>query len=44
MKMNEIYEAPQLELVKVCVEAGFETSPVRDDSGFGGGGGTPFPE
>ena len=26
MKMNEIYEAPAVEIVKVAVEAGFEAS------------------
>ena len=30
MKMNEIYEAPAVEIVKVAVEAGYELS--ADDS------------
>ena len=29
MKMNEIYEAPAVEIVKVAVEAGFEGSDVE---------------
>lgn len=43
MKMNEIYEAPMLEILNVCVEAGFAES-VGGDSGFGGSGETEFPE
>ena len=41
MKMNEIYEAPVLEVLNVAVEAGFEASandiinpPTGDDEGF----------
>ena len=38
MKMNEIYEAPAVESVKVMVEAGFEVSQVDpNDPNFGGG-------
>ena len=39
MKMNEIYEAPAVEIVKVSVEAGFGASETGStDSGFGFGG------
>ena len=31
MKMNEIYEAPVLEVLNVMVESGFAASPVVDD-------------
>lgn len=39
MKMNEIYEAPMLEILNVCVEAGFAASdevtpPTGDNEGF----------
>lgn len=44
MKMNEIYEAPVLEVLNVTVEYGFAASEVGDDSGFGGSGNTGFPE
>ena len=43
MKMNEIYEAPAVEIVKVAVEAGFQQS-VGGESGFGGSGEVEFPE
>ena len=34
--MNEIYEAPAVEIVKVAVEAGFQTSlPEGGGSGIG---------
>ena len=37
--MNEIYEAPAVEIVKVAVEAGFGASDTGStDSGFGFGG------
>ena len=43
MKMNEIYEAPAVEIVKVMVEAGFAGSPVTEgDPNFGGGVEDPF--
>ena len=43
MKMNEIYEAPAVEIVKVMVEAGFEVSSVDpNDPNFGGGIEDPF--
>ena len=36
MKMNEIYEAPAVEIVKVAAEAGFQMSlPEGSDSGIG---------
>ena len=39
MKMNEIYEAPVLEVLNVTVECGFQASdvvnpPAGDDEGF----------
>ena len=38
MKMNEIYEAPAVEVVKVAVEAGFGPSSATDtESGAGFG-------
>ena len=43
MKMNEIYEAPAVEMIRVVVEAGFQQS-VGGDSGFGGSGEVEFPE
>lgn len=30
MKMNEIYEAPVLEVLNVMVESGFAASPVTE--------------
>ena len=30
MKMNEIYEAPVLEVLNVMVESGFASSPVTE--------------
>ena len=30
MKMNEIYEAPELEVLNVMVESGFAASPTSD--------------
>lgn len=45
MKMNEIYEAPAVEIVKVMVEAGFAGSPTgpdENDPNFGGGLDEPF--
>ena len=30
MKMNEIYEAPVLEVLNVMVESGFAASPTSD--------------
>ena len=43
MKMNEIYEAPAVEIVKVMVEAGFVVSQVdENDPNFGGGVANPF--
>ena len=44
MKMNEIYEAPAVEIVKVMVEAGFAGSPnpSENDPNFGGGLEDPF--
>ena len=45
MKMNEIYEAPVLEVLNVMVESGFAASDeLGGDSGFGGSGNTGFPE
>ena len=44
MKMNEIYEAPVLEVLSVTVESGFAGSEVGENSGFGGSGETEFPE
>ena len=45
MKMNEIYEAPVLEVLNVMVESGFAGSgELGGDSGFGGSGDTGFPE
>jgi len=44
MRMNEIYEAPELEVLNVMVEKGFEGSVV-DGPEFGGGdGGVDLPE
>ena len=43
--MNEIYEAPAVEIVKVMVEAGFQVSPTtpdENDPNFGGGLDNPF--
>ena len=38
MKMNEIYEAPAVEIVKVMVETGFSQSDdISDVGGIGGG-------
>ena len=36
MKMNEIYEAPMLEVLNVAVESGFAVSPGSEGE-FGGG-------
>lgn len=35
MKMNEIYEAPAVEIVKVMIEKGFAGSPSYSDGGVG---------
>ena len=40
MKMNEIYEAPAVEIVKVAVEAGFSQSDDASDVGGIEGGGS----
>ncbi len=37
MKMNEIYEAPVLEVLNVAVEGGFTLSNNNNDPNFGGG-------
>ena len=42
--MNEMYEAPVLEVLNVAIERGFEASLVGGESGFGGSGETDFPE
>ena len=39
MKMNEIYEAPAVEILKVVVEAGFAQSDAGSDVGGIEGGG-----
>ena len=41
MKMNEIYEAPVLEILNVMVESGFAASPM---GGYGEGDAPEFPE
>ena len=33
MKMNEIYEAPMLEVLNVMIEAGFQASDVEPGEG-----------
>ena len=40
--MNEIYEAPAVEIVKVMVEAGFQASPGSVDAGGSNGDDAPF--
>ena len=35
MKMNEIYEAPVLEVLNVMVEKGFAASPTGSEGNFG---------
>ena len=42
MKMNEIYEAPAVEIVKVSVEAGFAASPGDVNPGDSNGENAPF--
>ena len=42
MKMNEVYEAPAVEIVKVMVEGGFTLSNSENDPNFGGGIEDPF--
>jgi len=43
MKMNEIYEAPELEVLNVMIEKGFAASPDSEtDPDFGGGIEDPF--
>ena len=43
MKMNEIYEAPELEVLNVMIEKGFAISPDEDsDPNMGGGIEDPF--
>ena len=43
MKMNEIYEAPELEVLNVMIEKGFAASPDKEsDPNFGGGIDDPF--
>ena len=37
MEMNEIYEAPAVEIVKVAVEAGFDLSSTGEFGEAGGG-------
>ena len=41
--MNEIYEAPELEVLNVMIEKGFAVSPNEEsDPSFGGGVDDPF--
>ena len=37
MEMEKFYVAPEVEVLEVAVEKGFEASPVDPDSGFDSG-------